>query len=186
MAADYDNVVAGMSAQPAAGKWDKAVQQFGSQQDDAGSRAALAVSLSADQNPDQAALHKALATRYNTTPEVVAAYPEEFKQRMSLELARSNMQAAPKLQQTLANQPQTAALIHDDIPNAAGLEQALTLGDASYYGRAGRARVRRRNVARVREGLSGRGRAAGRCRRGGRHAYGGCAVLCGAVVRRVR
>jgi hypothetical protein len=64
---------------------------------------------------------------------VVAAYPQEFKDRMAMELARSTMNGAPQLQQRIANQPQTAAIIHDDLPNAAGVEKSLTFGDAANY-----------------------------------------------------
>jgi hypothetical protein len=131
---NYDDIVAGMSAPPAANKWDGAVQMLDDQQRDAGSRAALAVGMASTGNPDQAALHNALAKRYNTTPEVVAAYPQEFKDRMAVELARSNMQDAPQLQQRIANQPQVVSVVHDDIPNAAGVERAVTVGPGSALG----------------------------------------------------
>jgi hypothetical protein len=74
-------------------------------------------------------------------------------------------------------------MIHDDLPNAAGVEQSLTFGDAANYifskgerrtllatwATFGANRAFGRRVARVREGLPGDGRAAGRCRRAGRH-----------------
>jgi hypothetical protein len=134
---NYDDIVAGMqSEQQAMGtaptRYDKAVQAMQVENDSAGPRAALAVGLSQDVKPDEAAVHQALARRYNTTPEVVAAYPQEFKDRMAMELARSTMRDAPHLQQRIANQPQTAALIHDDLPNAAGVEKTLTARAASY------------------------------------------------------
>jgi hypothetical protein len=95
---------------------------------DAGRRAALTWPA-VDQNPDQAAVHQALAKRYNTTPDVVAAYPQEFKDRMALELARSSLQDAPQLQQRSPASRRPAAIIHDDLPNAAGVERALTVGE---------------------------------------------------------
>jgi hypothetical protein len=105
---------------------DPVLAQMRDMQDQAHSQAALTVAVQADQNPDQAAIHGALAKRYNVPVDVVAEFPQEFKDRMALELARSTLDKAPQLQQRIVQQPQTAALIHDDLPNAAGIERVLT------------------------------------------------------------
>jgi hypothetical protein len=105
---------------------DPVLAQMRDMQDQAHSQAALTVAVQADQNPDQAAIHGALAKRYNVPVDVVAEFPQEFKDRMALELARSTLDKAPQLQQRIVQQPQTAAIIHDDLPNAAGIERVLT------------------------------------------------------------
>jgi hypothetical protein len=105
---------------------DPVIQQMRDMQDQTHSQAALTVAVQSQQNPDQAAVHNALAKRYNVPVEVVAEFPQEFKDRMGLELARSALDQAPQLQQRIVQQPQTAAVIHDDLPNAAGIEHVLT------------------------------------------------------------
>jgi hypothetical protein len=134
----YDDIAAQMrvaQGTPASppNPYDDVVGQMRDDTAQTAARATLNVGLQANQNPEQAAVHQALARRYNTTPDVVAAYPQEFKDRMAMELARSSLQDAPQLQQRLAGQPQTAAIVHDDLPNAAGVERALTVGKVADY-----------------------------------------------------
>lgn len=88
-------------------------------------QAALAVSLSSSENADVAARNATLAKRYNTTPEVVSAFPQEFKDRMALENARASLNNAPRLQDTINANPNTAAIIHDDLHNASSIEQTV-------------------------------------------------------------
>jgi hypothetical protein len=138
MPTNYDNIVAGMAARQAAmgtapTRYDKAVGLMQDENESAAPRAAFAVGLAGDEDPDEAASNLAIAKRYNTTPEVVGAFPQEFKDRMRMELARSAMRDAPQLQQRIANQPNTAAIIHDDLPNAAGVEKSLTFERAAGY-----------------------------------------------------
>ena len=93
--------------------------------------AALAVSLQTEDNPDTAAQHLAIAKRYKTTPDVVARFSPEFKQRIALEMAQQTLASAPKLAARLSNNPQAGALLHDDLPNAAATENAITSLPAS-------------------------------------------------------
>lgn len=114
-------------AQPAAANpYDKAIDTVISQDQDARAQASLALSFSADSNPDKAAINARIAKRYNTTPDVVDRYPEEFKQRMAIETARSALTKAPTLQSALNQNPATAQVMHDDVQNAAGVEQAAS------------------------------------------------------------
>jgi hypothetical protein len=113
---------------------DPVIAQMRDMQDQTHSHAALNVAIQSQQNPDQAAVHNALAKRYNTTPDVVAAFPQEFKDRMAVELARSNLDGAPQLQQRLVAQPQAAAMIHDDVPNASAIERVLSAAGGHQHG----------------------------------------------------
>ena len=108
--------------------------------------AALAVSLQTEDNPDTAAQHLAIAKRYKTTPDVVARFSPEFKQRIALEMAQQTLASAPKLAARLSNNPQAGALLHD-------VGKAIDPGDHVAAGVAGVARplaldvVRRGEVA---------------------------------------
>ena len=136
---NYDNIVGQMqddqqtlgvappkpvAPTPAANPYDKAADSLIAQDQDARAQASLALSFSADSNPDKAAANARIAKRYNTTPDVVNRWPDEFKQRMAVETARSALTKAPTLQTTLNQNPGTAQIMHDDVQNAAGVEQA--------------------------------------------------------------
>lgn len=132
---DYDAIVAGISLPPAGASpnpYDAAARGLQADNDQAAGRAALAVSLQ-DTKPDEAALNQQLAQRYNTSPDVVAAYPQEFRDRMRLEMTRSALEGAPQLAQRIANNPQGVAVLADDVPNTAAVEKTLSFGDAANY-----------------------------------------------------
>lgn len=123
----YDEIIAQMKAEQSVtgtgpSPYDNVAQDMARASQQSASRAAMVVGVQSTQNPDQAALHSALAKRYNTSPQVVSQFPQEFKDRMALEMARSNLKDAPKLQDTINANPNTAAIIHDDLPNAAAVE----------------------------------------------------------------
>ena len=128
---NYDDIIDSMRAtQQATGtqptnKYDDLVDSLKVQQQNDQARAAMAISLQSNENADVAARNARLAKRYNTSPDVVAAYPQEFKDRMALEMARDTLAKAPKLQQHINDNPQAGAIIHDDLDNAAALEQAM-------------------------------------------------------------
>ena len=100
------------------------------------SKAALSVGMSSEDDPQRAALYSQMAKQYHTTPEVVAQYPEEFKQRYATEIAHQHLSESPVLSSTIANNPSVAAIAHPDIPNLAQTESLLTryfnLGQAPF------------------------------------------------------
>ena len=133
--AGYDDIIeqmkqsqAATGAAPAApsapaNPYDSVIQQikFDAQQSQA--RAATIVAASSTENPDTVAQNIALAKRYKTTPDVVATYPQEFRDRMTAEMTRQSLANAPKLQQYINDNPTSAGAFHPDVPALSALEQ---------------------------------------------------------------
>jgi hypothetical protein len=96
-------------------------------------KAALTVSFSADSDPQAAARNQQLAKRYKVPSSVVEQWPDEFKQRALLEDTRDQLANAPALQARLAQDPDLAKLVHNDVPNAAALESSVRMMEARPY-----------------------------------------------------
>jgi hypothetical protein len=97
-------------------------------------KAALTVGLSSDRNAAAAATDMALAKKYKTTPQVVAAFPEDFRQRAQMELARDALAKAPALSKAIVNNPALAAAAHPEVPKLSLVNQAIdALGQTARY-----------------------------------------------------
>ena len=77
-------------------------------------------------DPDKAARAQAVGKTLGIPTQSVMAYPEDPERQLKVQQANpSNLvQTSPTLAQNLVNQ-NTANIIHDDLPNASGLEQGL-------------------------------------------------------------
>ena len=127
--AGYDDIVAQMKEDQSSitpSPYDDVAKQIRQQAEASRAQAAISVGSSINSNPDRAGMNRAIAKKYNTTPEVVDHYPDEFRQRMSVELARDALKQAPKLEQSINADPTIAQVMHDDVPNTAALETVMT------------------------------------------------------------
>ena len=88
-------------------------------------RAALAVAFSSSNNSEQAAWHADVAKKYQTTPEVVAQFPDQFKEDMARQNADDLFKQFPKLRDHIAEYPQRAAVSKDDLHNLSGIERTF-------------------------------------------------------------
>lgn len=77
-------------------------------------------------DPDKAARAQAVGKTLGIPTQSVMAYPEDPERQLKVQQANpSNLvQTSPTLAQNLVNQ-NTANIIHDDLPNASGLERGL-------------------------------------------------------------
>ena len=77
-------------------------------------------------NPDSAARTQSVAKALGIPPQSAAAYPEDTERQIKLQQANPEglVQNSPVLATKLVNQ-NTANIIHDDLPNASGIEQNL-------------------------------------------------------------
>lgn len=87
-------------------------------------KVALLFGLAA-QNSNDPGFNAAVARRYNVMPELVAALPEEYRQRLAAENARDALTCAPVLRTMVAEKPYMASIVGDDVKNTAAIEQAL-------------------------------------------------------------
>ena len=104
---------------------DPIIEQMKAMSTQQSAQAAMAVGMTHDQAPDAAARTLALAKRYKTTPDVVAAFPKEFQERITTEQAREAMDGAPRLQSAIAKNPAIAPAVRDDISSLAEMERSL-------------------------------------------------------------
>ena len=102
--------------------YDGLVAQLATQQR---ATAATAVGYAVNDNPDRAAVNQVLARRYGTTPQVVDAYPDEFRTRALTEAVRSSLDGAPTLEAAINAQPYLAKIIHPEVPQVAQIEKTL-------------------------------------------------------------
>jgi hypothetical protein len=127
--AGYDDTISQMKqsqAQTDSNPYDDTINQLKDQAQQAQARAAIAVSTAATENPDTAAQNIALAKRYKVTPDIVATFPQEFRDRMTLESARQNLANAPKLQAHINDTPGAAGALHPDVSAMSQLEQTAS------------------------------------------------------------
>jgi len=127
---DWDDLATQMASNtqaPApASKFDAAADALASADTTQRAQAALAVGFAADQKPDTAAFNVKLARRYGTSPEVIAKFPDEFKQRMLVQITRDALQGAPTLQAQIASDPAgVAPVIHDDVPTLSAMDRLM-------------------------------------------------------------
>ena len=87
--------------------------------------APLAVSVASTKSPDAAAKAHALARRYNLPPLVVDHFAEDYAARAKQEDAEALMRKAPKLGSWIAEKPERADIVHDDLEGLAGIEQTM-------------------------------------------------------------
>lgn len=82
-------------------------------------------------NPDEAAANAALARRYGLPPAVVEQYKPDYETRAKTEDAAAALDGAPRLRGWIADDPERAKLIHDDMANLQATERTLagTAGD---------------------------------------------------------
>jgi hypothetical protein len=93
--------------------------------------APLAVSVASTKSPDAAAKAMSLSRRYNVPPAVAEQFAEDYSARAKQEDAQNVMARAPKLGSWIAEQPERADLVHDDLDNLGGIEQ--TIGRLASY-----------------------------------------------------
>lgn len=124
MSDPYEQVVAGMATQQKqqepADPYEGIVDQMAGDQR---GQAALSVGLASSNNPDQAAQYAQIAKQLHTTPQAVAAFPDDFKRFVATSQAREAFGQAPALGNYVGQHPNVAAVMHDDLANAATLEQ---------------------------------------------------------------
>ena len=90
------------------------------------SPAPLAVGMSATVSPDAAAQSLKLARRYNMPPAVADQFKDEFVTRAKSEDAQKLFDTkAPRLGSWIAEQPDRAKLVHDDLENFGSIEQGI-------------------------------------------------------------
>lgn len=87
--------------------------------------AALAVQGARATSPDAAAEANALARRYKLPPAVAEQLAEDYKARAATEDARAAFDKAPRLGSWVAEQPDRAKVLHDDLPTLSGIEQTV-------------------------------------------------------------
>ena len=76
-------------------------------------------------NSEQAAKMSLLAEQYKQPVGLVAAAQKDFEERAAADRAEKAMADAPKLAEFFVKEPTTAAILQDDLDNAAGLENLL-------------------------------------------------------------
>lgn len=90
------------------------------------SPAPLAVGMSATVSPDAAAQSLKLARRYNMPPAVADQFKDEFVTRAKSEDAQKLFDTkAPRLGSWIAEQPDRAKLVHDDLENFGSIEHGI-------------------------------------------------------------
>jgi len=119
-----DDIIARMDKQEST-QLDPVIAQMDAADNQARSHAALAVAFSANTTPEQAAWHTEVAKKYGTTPDVVAQFPDRFKEDLSRQSAHDLFEKFPKLRDHIAEYPQRAAVSKDDLHNLSGLERTF-------------------------------------------------------------
>ena len=121
---DYNSMAAqlGDEKEPRTNPYDDIIRQ---QKDDTHAQAALTVGLSADKDPKREAENLTIARKMGTLPDVVAAYPADFRQRMATQYAHDILTDAPKLQAHINDDPVSAAVSKDDLHNLSGIERTF-------------------------------------------------------------
>lgn len=121
---DYNSMAAqlGNEKEPTANPYDDIIKQ---QKEDFHAQAALTVGLSFDKDPKREAENLTIARKLGTLPDVVAAYPEEFRQRMATQYAHDILTDAPKLQAHINDNPVSAAVSQNDLHNLSGIERTF-------------------------------------------------------------
>lgn len=120
-----DEIIAKMDRE-AAGQADPVIAQMDAEEERQRVNAALAVAFSSSTPPQQAAWHSEVAKKYQTTPEVVAQFPDQFKEDMARQNAETLFKQFPKLQAHIAENPQNAAVSQHDLHNLSGIERTFS------------------------------------------------------------
>lgn len=135
----YDGVVKGMSNETVAPEpnnpYIPVVAQMHEAQSMQQTKAALVVGQATGTNPTEAAAHAALAKHFATTPQVVEQDPGQYKALLQTEIAHQALQGAPTLQKTLANKPNTGALVQGSVVDAARTEAVMRNWNPSMFQR---------------------------------------------------
>jgi hypothetical protein len=93
--------------------------------------APMAVRMGAGTPPDKAAEAAALSRRYGLPAAVAEQFAEDYRARAKTEDAREVFKAAPRLGSWIAEQPERAKVVHDDLDTLGKIERAIG-GMASY------------------------------------------------------
>lgn len=85
-------------------------------------QANLALTVGAESNPDEAAGAAKLARRYQVPPAVAEMFRKDFENKAKVEDGRRALESAPKLRDFIAQNPESAKVLHDDIEGMGALE----------------------------------------------------------------
>jgi len=90
----------------------------------AAEQAGAIIGESAKINPAQAVEHQALADQFGTTPDIISAYPDDFRRKALANLTAGTMQNTPELAKFITDNPSRGAVMHSTLDNTAATEQA--------------------------------------------------------------